>query len=135
VAEFRRFAVFPGDVAAGLHEAPLLLGGTFEAYLSLADPDPGMAETSELPGVAAGNGYAGLASAETTADLAADGAILVHAPGMTVAASGGPIATFRYVVMCHAGRLVAWWDYGLPLTLADGESLAVSFGDPVLRVG
>lgn len=49
----------------------------------------------------------------------------------TLTASGGAVATFRYVVIYNDtatnDELIAWFDYGSNLTLADGESLTLDF--------
>ena len=48
-------------------------------------------------------------------------------------ASGGSMATFRYVVIYNdsqtspADALVAWYDYGSGLTLADTETFTIDF--------
>lgn len=46
-------------------------------------------------------------------------------------ASGGAVATFRYVVIYNdtasSDELINWFDYGGNLTLADGETLTVDF--------
>ena len=50
---------------------------------------------------------------------------------LVLTASGGPVATFRYVVIYNdtaAGDpLLCWYDYGSDLTLADGEALTIDF--------
>lgn len=52
---------------------------------------------------------------------------------LTLSASGGAVAAFRYVVIYNdtqtvpADPLVGWYDYGSDLTLADGESLLIDF--------
>jgi hypothetical protein len=54
-------------------------------------------------------------------------------PDLTLTASGGAIATFRYVVIYNdtptspADPLIGWLDYGSDLTLANGESLVIDF--------
>lgn len=51
---------------------------------------------------------------------------------ITLTASGGSVAAFRYVVIYDdtptspADPLVCWFDYGSSITLADGESLLVN---------
>ena len=54
-------------------------------------------------------------------------------PDMTITATGGAIAAFRYVVIYNdtptspADPLIGWYDYGSDLTLATGESLLIDF--------
>lgn len=53
---------------------------------------------------------------------------------LTLTASGGAVATFRYVVIYDdtptspADPLICWYDYGSNVTLADGESFLLDFG-------
>ena len=52
---------------------------------------------------------------------------------LTLSASGGSVATFRYVVIYNdtptspADPLICWFDYGSDVTLASGESLTITF--------
>lgn len=52
---------------------------------------------------------------------------------LTLSASGGAAAAFRYVVIYNntpaspLDPLLCWYDYGSDLTLADGESLLIDF--------
>lgn len=47
-------------------------------------------------------------------------------------ASGGAVATFRYVVIYNDtatnDELIAWYDHGSDVTLADGETYTIDFG-------
>lgn len=53
---------------------------------------------------------------------------------LTLTASGGAVATFRYVITYDdtpsspADPLVAWHDYGSGVTLADGETFLEDYG-------
>lgn len=52
---------------------------------------------------------------------------------LVLTASGGAVATFRYIVIYNdtptspADPLICWFDYGSSLTLADGETLTLDF--------
>ena len=49
----------------------------------------------------------------------------------TLTAAGGALPTFRYVVFYNDtatnDELIAWFDYGSAVDLADGESLDINF--------
>lgn len=59
---------------------------------------------------------------------------------LVLTASGGSVATFRYTVLYDntptspADPLVAWWDYGSNVTLADGETFTIDFGSSAFTV-
>ena len=63
----------------------------------------------------------------------ASGVETFDANNVTLLAGGGAVATFRYVVLYSdtpvspADPLVAWYDYGSDLTLADTESLVITW--------
>jgi len=52
---------------------------------------------------------------------------------LVLTASGGSVATFRYIVIYNdtpsspLKPLICWFDYGSSLTLADGETLTLDF--------
>lgn len=54
-------------------------------------------------------------------------------PDMTITATGGAIAAFRYVVLYNDtatnDELIGWYDYGSDVTIAEGETLLVDFHD------
>ncbi len=50
---------------------------------------------------------------------------------LTLTASGGSVATFRYVVIYNdtatSDNLIGWYDYVTSLTLADGDTFTLDF--------
>lgn len=59
---------------------------------------------------------------------------------LVLTASGGAVATFRYVVIYDdtpsspADPLVCWFDYGGNVTLADTETFTIDFGSSLFTV-
>jgi hypothetical protein len=57
---------------------------------------------------------------------------------LTLTASGGSVAAFRYVVVYDDtvanDPLVAWFDYGSSITLADTETLLINFGSSLFTL-
>jgi hypothetical protein len=79
--------------------------------------------------------YTNLSSRNLTTSTAAQssGTYTQLFADLTLSASGGAVATFRYVVIYNntpaspLDPLLCWYDYGSDLTLADGESLLIDF--------
>lgn len=59
---------------------------------------------------------------------------------LVLTASGGSVAPFRYVILYNdtptspADPLIAFWDYGSEVTLADTETFTIDFGANVLTI-
>lgn len=53
-------------------------------------------------------------------------------------ASGGAVATFRYVVIYNDtatnDELICWFDHGSDVTLADGETYTIDFGSSLFTL-
>jgi len=77
--------------------------------------------------------YANCSSRNITTDTSAQtgGTYKLVCSDLTLTATGGAIAAFRYVVIYNDDaandELVGFYDYGSDLTLAEGESLTIDF--------
>jgi len=87
---------------------------------------------ADLTEIAAGNGYAAGGAQVVQSSSAQTGGtykLVVADPTFTATASSfGP---FRYAVLYNdtptspADPLIAWWDYGVPITITPGNSFTV----------
>lgn len=71
-----------------------------------------------------------LANASITCSLSLSTALLkVIFTDDTIAASGGNLPAFRYIVFYKGTHLLGWLDYGSEVTLLNGQSFPVDFSD------
>jgi hypothetical protein len=51
-------------------------------------------------------------------------------------ASGGSIGPFEWAVLYNStsGKLIGWWDYGLAITLTNGNTFVVTLPSPILTI-
>ena len=77
--------------------------------------------------------YTNLSSRNITTSTSAQsgGVYKLVLTDLVLTASGGAVATFRYIVIYNdtaaSDELIGFYDYGSNLTLADGESLTIDF--------
>jgi hypothetical protein len=140
MAAFNKFQQFVEDLANGVHD----LHGTqhtLKAYLSNTTPDAAAdAVKADLAEISAGNGYSAGGVDIDNDGSESGGTMTVTAVDKTITASGGTIGPFRYVVIYNdtpsspADPLIAWYDYGSELTLANTESFTIDFGASLLTI-
>jgi hypothetical protein len=138
MAAFNKFQNFVEDVGLGVHN---LHTGTIKAYLSNDAPSASLdAVKADLAEITPGNGYTsgGHDTQNTYTESGGTGSCV--GTDIVITASGGSVGPFRYVVLYNdtptspADPLIGWWDYGSPLTLADGESFTIDFGSSMFTV-
>lgn len=128
---FHEFKKFLGDGTIDLDSH------TFKAVLSNTAPVVGTEdELADITQIANGNGYttggvtlSSVTWSETGAGL---GVWRWNAADFTWTASGGDIATFRYVIIyddtASGDPLVGYYDYGSTLVITNGNAFTVDIG-------
>lgn len=134
MATYTKFQDFVEQVLKAVHD----LDGTHTLRVALTNTAPTNTDTSFLTGSlhpppAATNGYtAGGNTLSPTLSETSGTAKLVLADS-TFTAAGGSLGPFRYVIIYNdtptspADALIAYYDYGSSITLADGETFTVDF--------
>jgi hypothetical protein len=131
LATYNKFNQFVQDLAEKVHN---LSSDELDVYLSNAAPDAAAdLVKTDLAEIATGNGYTGPVDTQNTG-AETGGTYTLTGTKVVITASGGSIATFRYVVLFNqtaaSDQLIGWWDYGVGgLTLLDGESFSIKFNN------
>ena len=139
MASYNKFNNFTLDLLQGCHD---FAGDTHAPTYKVMLTNTAPVATNHLYGdisateVANGFGYTtgGTAVAMGVAYVSGTTAQVTPPSDTTFTASGGSVGPFRYAVLYNATTttpenkpLVAWWDYGSSVTLADGETFTVDF--------
>lgn len=123
-----KFNTFALDIGEKKHDLSV---DTLKIMLTNTAPAAGNSVPADITEIAAGNGYTagGLTVTQTSYATAGGVTKLVVANPSPWTATGGPMATFRYVVLYNstAGRLIGYYDYGSAVTLAAGEQFQFNF--------
>lgn len=130
MAAYNKFDQFVEDLAVAVHDCDT---DQFTVALTAAANAP-VASNSVLADLTEIS-YTNLSSRNLTTSTASQtsGTYTQLFADLVLTASGGAVATFRYVVIYNntpispADPLVGWYDYGSDLTLADGETLTLDF--------
>jgi hypothetical protein len=132
MAAFNKVNSFITAVCAGTH-ANAINAATdqLDVYLSNATPSASAdVNKADLAEIATGNGYTGPQDT-TNGTSQTGGTITLTAVDVVINASGA-VGPFQYVALFNqtaaSDPLWGWWDYGSPVTLANGESFTVNFG-------
>ena len=145
MATFNSVNFFARNLAYGIHDfraTSSTLKVALTNSLPVASADDTLATAAEI---ATGNGYAagGLdignsASTASSWSAATDTIGILSATGVAWTATGGAIASFRYVLLYDdtqaSDAVLGWWDYGSQVALAPTESFTVNFGATVFTI-
>lgn len=129
------------DFVVNLANAMDLDSDTLKVALSNTDPTAGTDATADGNGVLANItqiAYTNIGgSAPTLANVTStqtSGTYKLSADDLTITASGGSAAAFRYVVIYNdtptspADPIIGYYDYGSSLTLNDGDTFTIDIG-------
>ncbi len=127
MASFNKFNSFVEALAEGKHN---LGSDTLKIMLSNTAPSASNTIKSDITEIAAGNGYtAGGTAVTVTASAQTGGTYKLVGNDVTFTASGGDIATFRYVILYNDtatnDELIGYWDYGATVDITSGNSFDV----------
>jgi hypothetical protein len=119
--------------------------GSDTLKVALTNTQPAVTNTilANITQIANGNGYTTGGTAATQSSSAqSSGTYKLVVGDVVFTAASGDIGPFRYAVLYDdtpsspADPLIAWWDYGAPITVVDGETFTVDFNatDGVLQL-
>lgn len=129
-SSWNKFNSFVEDLAEGVHN---LQTGAITVALCAAANAPVATNTvlANLTQISYTNCSSRVVTVSSSAQTS--GTYKLVLSDLTLTASGGSIAAFRYVVIYNdtptspADPLIAWLDYGSDVTIANGESLLIDF--------
>lgn len=125
MAAYNKFLQFTKDLIDGVYDMD---GHVFKFMLVNTAPVNTNTVKANLTEITAANGYTAGGTATTVTTSTSSGTAKATGTDVVWTAAGGTIGPFRYVVLYDdtptspADPLIAWWDYGSSITLADGET-------------
>jgi hypothetical protein len=128
MAAYNKFQDFSEQLVRGTHN---FASNVFKVYLTDDTPSASAdAVKADLAEITAGNGYTAGGATTTITISETTGTTTVSGTQASWTATGS-VGPFRYAVLYNdtsaSDNLVAWWDYGSSVTLANGESFTVKF--------
>ena len=131
MASYNKFQDFSEQLARGVHDFD---AHTFKVMLTNSAPVATNTVKADLTEISAGNGYTAGGTATTISISETSGTTTVNGTEVVFTATGA-VGPFRYAVLYNdtptspADPLVAWWDYGSSISLANGETFTVKFSN------
>lgn len=131
MAAFNKFQVFVLDVASGKHQMQTGTTHVYKVYLTNTAPVATNTVYGTPADLSTANGYtAGGASVGTITGSQTSGTFkFVGGTDPAWTASGGSIGPFQYAVLYNSTAsgtpLIGWWDYGVAITLTNGNTFTV----------
>jgi hypothetical protein len=131
MATFQKFNQFVEYMAEGVFN---LGSDTLKVALTNTQPAASNTVLANITQISTGTGYSSGGTATSISSSAqSSGTYKLVVGDVTFTASTGSIGPFRYAVLYDdtptspADPLIGWWDYGAPITVADGETFTLDF--------
>ena len=130
MAAYNKFDIFVEDLAEGVHDLD-----THGLDVALSNVAP--VATNNILANLTEIAYTNLSARAITLTSSVQDPAGTYKIKLTdlVLTATGPVATFRYVVVFNQGTaikvdpLIAWYDHGSAVTLANGETFTIDFDD------
>jgi hypothetical protein len=129
---YQKFNDFSEQLAKGVHQFGT---HTFKVALTNSAPSSSNTVLADITQITAANGYTTGGNATTVAESETGGTTTITGTSVVFTAAGGSFATFQWYVLYNdsatspADALVAFWNHGSAVTLADGESFTIKFSN------
>lgn len=113
----------------------------FKIALTNTAPDAGDTELADITQITAGNGYTAGGETVTVSSSSQTAGTFswVIDSDVVFTASGGSMATFRYIVLYDDtlanDPVLYWWDHGSAISLGDGSSATIDIGGVTVLSG
>ena len=134
MATYVKYYDFADQLVRGVHDFD---AHTFKIALSNTAGDIALTKTmlSEITQISATNGYTTGGTATSLTMSEATGTMTVQGTQVVFTANTGTMATFQYYILYNdsatspSKALIAGWDHGSTVSLADGESFTIKFNN------
>ena len=127
MATYNKFNDYTNQLDRGTHAWAT---HSFKIALSNTAPTAANAILTDITQITAANGYVSGGNATTITVSTATGTSTVQGTQVVFTATGA-VGPFQYAVLYNdtaaSKNLVAWWDYGSAVTLANGDTFTVQF--------
>ncbi len=133
MATFNKFQAFVEAVAEKKHN---LGSDQLKVALTNSAPSAANAVLADLTEIT----YTNISSRDltTSASSQTSGVYALVINDLVLTASGGSVGPFRYIVIYNDtasnDELIAWFDYGSAITMADNETLTLDMGANLLTI-
>lgn len=130
MASYVKFQAFVEHLAEKVHNL-----GSDQLTIALTNTAPDASADAVLADLPTEVTYTNLSSRNVTTSTSAQtsGTYKLVLADLTLTSSSGTTGPLRYVILYNntptspADPLIAYWDYGSSITLADGETLTIDF--------